>query len=46
MTNHEPNDEGPREATDISNLSAIQASSLIRHSSFHIRHFFRARIQD
>jgi hypothetical protein len=45
MTNHESNDEGNpndevrRELTDISSLPAIRGSSLIRYSSFDIRHF-------
>jgi hypothetical protein len=48
MTNDEgnPNDEVRREVTDISNLSVIRASSLIRHSSFDIRHFSLPLTQD
>jgi hypothetical protein len=48
MTNDEgnPNDEVRRELTDISNLSVIRASSLIRHSSFDIRHFSPPLTQD
>ena len=39
MTNHESNDGARRELTNVSNLSAIRASSLIRQLSFDIRHF-------
>ena len=48
MNNDEgnPNDEVLRELTDISNLSVIRASSLIRHSLFDIRHFSPPLTQD
>jgi hypothetical protein len=46
MTNHESNDEVRRELIDISNLSVIRASSLIRHSSFDIRHLSPPLTQD
>jgi hypothetical protein len=53
MTTHESNDEARmtndevgRELTDISNLSVIRASSLIRHSLFDIRHFSPPLTQD
>jgi hypothetical protein len=48
MTNDagNPNDEVRTELTDISNLSVTRASSLIRYSSFDIRHFSPPLTQD